>query len=335
MHLLSDTGERVLVIGANGALGSLTARAFERAGWEVLRGSRTPGGHGDWRQIDLDLPETVTSALEGVDVVIDTVPHMGLVAEQLVIERGGLVLNSAAPPVASRRKLRALGCTAAGTVVLEAGIAPGLTNLILAELLAAHPDADEIELVFTLSAGATGGLARAEWLHRHLTAVFRHETAAVPLPAPFGARRCLGFAEPERGWVGDLAGPRAVRSYVCFREMEVHDALLAGNERGVLAELPLDAFAVDPSASRPSVEEVAHWVCVRRGKARLAARTIRCAGGYRNAAHATVALAQALQDARARAPLARGLFGPQRLVEIAKLERYLAHVGIRVVAESV
>ena len=37
---------------------------------------------------------------------------------------------------------------------MHAGIAPGLANLIVAGLLAGHPEADEIEVAFTVSAKA-------------------------------------------------------------------------------------------------------------------------------------------------------------------------------------
>ena len=46
-----------------------------------------------------------------------------------------------------------------GTVLMNAGIAPGLTNLLAADLLADHPEADEVELVFTVSAKSAVGPA--------------------------------------------------------------------------------------------------------------------------------------------------------------------------------
>lgn len=335
--MFASTGERVLVIGADGVLGSLTASAFEHAGWEVIRGSRAPDCYRDWRRIDLDLPATVTPSLEEADVVVDTVPHPGVVAERSIVDRGGLILNTAAPPIAWTQRLRAPRTSPVGTVVLGAGIAPGLTNLIAADLLAAHPDADEIELVFTFSAGATTGRAGHEFVHRNLTRRTEHGTVAVPLPPPFGTRECLSFAERERGWLGRLAGPRRVRSYVCFAEVEVHDALLARNRLGTIGELDQAAFVRGAPAPRSDVsaEPVAHWVCVRRDGVRLAAATLRCAGDYRGAAHATVALAQALQDARARAPLRPGVFGPEDVVALADLAPYLTSAGISVCTEAV
>ncbi len=332
--MLGTTGERALVIGGGGALGSLSAQVFEDAGWEVFRGSRVAHRDDGWRQIDLDRPATIRAGLEGVDVVINTVPHTGATAERFVIEHGGVLLNTSALPVAYVEPLSALHSGAHGTVVVGAGIAPGLTNLVAAELLTAHPEADEVEVVFTFSAAATCGPGGTEFVHRHLTARSRHDTVEVPLPPPFGTRKCLGFAEPERGWIGDLAGWRPVRSYACFVERPVHDSLLARNERGAFAELSRPV-AVAADRAGPSSEPVAHWVCLRRRGSRIAARTIRCAGDYLGAAHATLALAHALQDARARAVLPRGAFGPEGVVELARLDPYLSAAGISIVAEPV
>ncbi len=285
----------------------------------------------------VDRPETIGSAFEGIDVVINTAPHAGLVAERFVIEHGGVLLNTSAVSVAHVEPLSEPGPGAVGTVVLGAGIAPGLTNLVAAELLGAYPDADEIEVVFTFSVAATSGPDGVEFVHRHLTATPRHETVEVPLPPPFGIRECLGFAEQERAWIGGLAGPRAVRCYACFAEPGVHSALLARNQRGTFAELPRAAPAARPAAgqTRVSSEPVAHWVCVRRRGTRLAAKTIRCDGDYIGAAYATLALAHALQDARARALLPRGVFGPEGLVELAQLAPYLSATGISVVTQAV
>ena len=94
---------RVLVIGARGALGSLTAAAFGRAGWDVVAGIRRPDErHGSARHVDLDDPHTVAAAVEGVDVVVNPVPDPGMTAERIVLERGGaLVILSALPDPAA------------------------------------------------------------------------------------------------------------------------------------------------------------------------------------------------------------------------------------------
>ena len=77
---------RVLVIGAQGVLGTLVARAFDEAGWQVTRGARRCDSehlrHVDlhFRHVDLEEPETLERALAEVDTVVNTVPDENLVA---------------------------------------------------------------------------------------------------------------------------------------------------------------------------------------------------------------------------------------------------------------
>jgi NAD(P)-dependent dehydrogenase (short-subunit alcohol dehydrogenase family) len=197
-------GRRVLVIGAQGVLGALLVRGFEHAGWKVTRGGRRPDERSDFLHVDLDEPETVSTAIGHADVVLNPVPDDELVAERMVLDQGGLLINVSAMPAAAGRRLRQESTTTRGTVVMNAGIAPGVTNLIAADLLAVHPEADEVELAFTVSTRSTSGRAGGDFAHRNVTTVPRHRTAVIPLPEPFGTRRCLGFAEPDAGWLGEL-----------------------------------------------------------------------------------------------------------------------------------
>lgn len=335
MHMFTTTGERALVIGAGGALGALSATVFEHAGWEVTRAGRASANANGYQHVDLDDPATIASALPAVDVVVNTVPHPALHAERLVLERGGVLLNTAAISVEQTAGLATREAKPKGTVVTGAGIAPGLTNLVAAQLLAEHPDADELELVFTFSAAATSGPAGLEFVHRHLTACPWHETMVIPLESPFGSRECIGFAEHEHGWLGEAAqlDGRQVSTYACFHESPVQEALLARNRRGTI--VALSSPAPVRRASNTSAEPVAHWIAVKNRGRRLAARSIRCAGDYLGAAHATLALAQALQDARARAQLPAGAFAPEELVEIGQLAPYLATAGVAIVTSAI
>jgi hypothetical protein len=335
MDIFATTGERVLVIGASGTLGALTATVFEHAGWEVTRASRSVSDPADWLRLDLDNLDTIAPALATVDVVVNTVPRPGLHPERQVLEHGGVLLNTSAISTEHTVELAAEISAPRGTIVTGAGMAPGLTNVVAAQLLAEHRDADELEFVFTFSAAATTGPAGLEFVHRQLTACPSHETAVVPLESPFGSRECIGIAERENGWLGAaaLADGRRVRTYACFHESPAHEALLARNRRGTIAALSPPATVRRDSA--PSAEPVAHWIAVKRGGRRLAARSIRCAGDYRGAAHATLALAQALQDARARGQLPAGAFAPEELVDVGQLAPYLATAGVAIVTSVV
>jgi saccharopine dehydrogenase-like NADP-dependent oxidoreductase len=155
------TGSRpvVLVIGARGALGALVADAFRRHGWAVRQSSRDPIPALDFQYVDLTDPATLAPAFDGADLVVTTVPDPTLAAERQVLKQGGVLLNLSAQPATALRSLRGDAGQANGAVVMNAGIAPGVTNLLAAELLEENPDADEVELVFTVTTRGTGGAA--------------------------------------------------------------------------------------------------------------------------------------------------------------------------------
>jgi NAD(P)-dependent dehydrogenase (short-subunit alcohol dehydrogenase family) len=328
--VVATTDKRVLVIGAQGVLGGLVAKAFQDAGWSVRRGGRRPAPDGTL--VDLDQPDTVERALSPEELVINTVPHPGLVAERKVLDQGGMLINISALPAAAGRALRAVAGDARGTVIMNAGIAPGVTNLVAADLLAAHPEADEVQMVFTLSTTNPRGRASADFAHRGITAVARHRTAVIPLPVPFGERRCLGFGEDDAGWLGGLAEGRIVRTYVCIAEQWAHRSLLALNRTGAMTKLPRAAFGPRPPAasSEASREPVAHWVAVLRKGRCVGACTIECDGDFVHAARATVALAEQGRHP-GRAP---GCFDPEEIVTLKDVESTLRASGILVVSRS-
>ncbi len=328
---------RVLVIGSQGVLGSLLVRAFASAGWDVVRGGRRPDEQAGFRHVDLDEPETVARAIGNVDVVINPVPDRGLRAERAVLDRGGLLLNLSAMPAGAGRQLAAETRIARGTVVMNAGIAPGLTNLIAAELLADHPEADEVELAFTVSTKGTSGPAGGDFAHRNLTTRGRHRTAFIPLPEPFGNRRCLGFAEGDAGWLGAAAADRAVSPYVCLAESSAHRAMLLLNAAGVISRVPRAAFGSNPATDgdEASREPVAHWVAVLEAGRRIAARTLECRGDYWSAAESAVIFAEALVDDGGGAQGRNGVFGPEDLLALDTLTAPLRAAGISVVDREV
>jgi hypothetical protein len=322
----------VLVIGSQGALGSTVVRAFEHAGWEVHRAARRPGT--SFRLVDLDAPETLDRALDGIDVTVNTVPHPALSAERAVLERGGTLVNIASVPAAASRELRSPSRGARGTVVMNAGIVPGVTNLIAASLVEAHPEADTVEIALALSASATSGRAGREFVHHHLTSARRHGTALIPFPEPIGERRCVAIAEAERGWLGTGAGSRSVTTYLCIAERPLHAAVLAANRLGALTLLPRAAFVSGrgAGAGEPTREPFAEWVSVRRDGRRLAARTIEGKGDYRSTAAVAVAFADALLERGDALPA--GCFDPEDLFTLDELASRLHQAGISIVDRS-
>jgi NAD(P)-dependent dehydrogenase (short-subunit alcohol dehydrogenase family) len=322
---------RVLVLGGQGVLGAVIAGAFCAAGWTTIRAGRRPDSGADFRHVDLDEPDTLEQALGGIDLIVSTVPDERLVAERLVLERGGVLINVSAMAASAVQRLRRVPGPPRGTVLMNAGIAPGLTNLLAADLLAHHPEADEVELVFTVSAKSAVGPAGSRFAHRALTRESTHQTTVVPLPEPFGRRRCVGFAEADNGWLGAVADGRAVSPYLCISERRVHSALLAFNSAGIIARLPRSVFASAPSGD-PGAEPVAHWVAVRRRGACLAARTLRCRGDYRSAAAGTVLFARSLAAGAGSGPA--GVLVPEETFTIGELRSALAESDIVVVDEQ-
>jgi len=321
----------VLVIGARGVLGGLVADAFERAGWRVRRGARgAPAGPHDVH-VDLDEPQTLAPALAGVDLAVTTVEHPGLVAERHVLDYGGTLLSVVALTRAQTRPLVALAPQARGTVIPNAGIMPGLTNLAAAALLRAHPDADGVELVLTGSASGTRGRAGGAFAYDNLRTRARHRTTTVPLPPPLGPRTCIEFAEGCDGWLGALADGRDVRTHLLLVQRLQQRGLLAANALGACRLLPRAQFASarPAGADGASRDPVAEWVAVTRAGRRLAAMTVECAGDYRGTASAAVAFA----EAAAARELAPGCHEPQQCFELAQLTPRLAADGVRIVAQ--
>jgi hypothetical protein len=319
---------RALVIGAQGVLGALTVRAFEAAGWGVRSGARRP--RPGQIEVDLDRPDSIAAAVDEHELVVNTVPHPDLLAERHVLEHGGMLINVSDLPAAAGRSLRAVAAGARGTVVMNAGLAPGVTTIVAADLLSRHPSASELEIVFTLSLTVPRGPASADFVHRGLTALARHRTALVPLPNPFGERRCLGFGERDAGWLGGVAEGRIVRQYVCVADPVVHDRLLDLNRAGAMANLSRSLIgARKPRVNgTPSDEPVAHWIAAVRAGRRLGVRTVQCVGGSRSAARSTVVFADALRAG----PPPSGCFDPEEIWTLSSVESKLRDAGVTVVS---
>jgi hypothetical protein len=315
---------RVLVLGAQGAVGSAAAQAFERAGWEVLAAGRRPGAA---VRVDLDEPATLVDAMGGVDLAVNAVPHPELAAERTVLEHGGLLVNVADRSPEERRRLRELQ-SPAGRVVLNWGVIPGLTALVAAELLERQPEADEVELAVTFSAGGTSGVAGGEFLHRELGRRRRHATRKIDFPPPFGRRRCIGIAEGQDGWLGAAAGERAVNTFMLLSEPGATPLVLALNRLGLMRALPGPLFRVGRrrAARRVTSEPFCVSAATYRAGERLAAGSIQGSGMYRSTAEAAVAAAEVL-DADALPP---GCLDPHEALSLSALRPALEARGITI-----
>jgi hypothetical protein len=259
-------------------------------------------------------------------------PHPDLLAERYVLEHGGSLINVSSLPAAAGRSLRAVAGAARGTVLMNAGLTPGVTTLVAAELLRLYPEAHQLEIVFTLSVRTPRGPASVDFIGRGLTAVARHRTAVVPLPAPYGQRRCLGFGEGDAGWLGGIAEGRIVRQYICLAERAVHERVLELNRAGNMNRLSRGLFgaSLHGSAGTASTEPVAHWVAALRGGRRLSARTVECRGDFVHAARSAVVFADSLLASQRPG----GCFDPDEVWTVSDLEGKFRAAGIAIVPHT-
>ena len=323
------TQRSVLVIGAQGFLGSFLARAFSRHGWRVTRGGRRPEPAGDFRLVDLDRPDTIRNACAEVDLVLSTVRHPGLNAERAVLVAGPTLLNLDDLPATPRARLKHDISQPAGLVVDRSGLY-GVAMLALSDLLAQHPDADAVDYGFLASNAEAAGPSGRAIVHRLLAGSGRHPTTAVRLPPPFGACRAIVAGPDGESLARDVAGARAVRVLVSFTPGVVNRAMLGLNAIGLASRLPLGAFTFPRTAppAEPSRQPTCHWVSVRRSAKVVASRCLVGAGDYRSSVATTLAFADALVDRPHAAPVRRGVFGVDELLSFAQMEPALHASGI-------
>lgn len=331
----------VLVIGGYGFLGSTIADAFEQEGWQVRRGSRALRDSAAVL-VELSDPDTIRKAAQGVDMVVNTVPDPHLSAESVILHSGGMLLNVATidqPPVRAFRD-HARQNSPSGTVVVNAGLAPGVTNLVIADLLQRHPHADGVEIAMALQTKGMSGKSGVHFVYENLVTgrrngvqIRHHDTARIPLPEPFGTRPCFGFGEGQGGWLLGSAGERTLHTFGYLDDKTLHTAILGLNALRLLPLLPIAPLLAGHSR-RPdtaTTEPVAHWLAVYHEGSRIDARTVRCAGDYLCTGAATVETAEALL--RAGASIPAGCFGIEELLTLNDIERELKHHGITVADE--
>jgi len=317
---------RVLVLGAQGVLGHFLGRALMTAGWQVLRAGRRIERAEDFRRVDLVDSTALRAALAQVDLAVTTVPDPTLATEALVLRAGGTLLSLTGTTQSERTRLEGLTTDARGLVVVNAGLAPGVTSLVARQLLEEHPASDTVEIALTFSAASTSGRGGARFAYRLLSAGPRHPTTVIPFPHPFGRRRCMQVGRTDDGWLGRLAGDRSVRLHICLAERPLHWGLLAANAIGLLPRLPERLFVknVTDLPLRLSTERVCEWVAVYEQQRRLAACTIEGAGDYRTTIAAAVAFCTALRERTAAEPARRGIFDVAELWHLRDLAPLLA-----------
>ncbi|WP_226531878.1 saccharopine dehydrogenase [Microbacterium paraoxydans] len=147
-----------LILGGRGAVGRAARAALQERGHEAVLAGRTIG-ETEGIPLDLTTPrgrERLAGAAIDVDVVINA---SGIEDPQLVTLLPETPLVDISATGAYLSELRSLSASA--TVVLGAGIAPGVSTLLAAALTSA--DGDDIDVAVMLGTGEAHGPAAVAW----------------------------------------------------------------------------------------------------------------------------------------------------------------------------
>ncbi|HUY28945.1 MAG TPA: hypothetical protein VMV27_16165 [Candidatus Binataceae bacterium] len=316
----------VLIIGGQGALGSIVADAMrERGDLAVLIGGRRAERRKDFRYVDLAKPETIAPALAGVDFAISTVADPQFELERVVVETGSRSINisSAVLPIGGHVSLRGRGLA-----IVHAGLAPlGLQALIAKALVGRYPEAARLEVAMCFSARGASGPQGREFAYAALTRLPFEHSREIGFSAPIGRRRCFSAALPEREILHALIPEGEAGVYVGFAEPIIHRALAALRATRLIRALPRSLFTGGAAKSAPAIattEPMRQWVAVYDASGRrLAATVTEGEGDYRSTAIVTRAfLDAAIERLKTRKPF--GVQSAERLFDLADLTAHLS-----------
>jgi len=170
---IATVGRDIFILGGSGDVGKrLTRLLLENTSASVTAFSRRqvqkaekPGGR--LRHVSRDLSsgemlETSQNALV-VNLTEATPPALA----RQIIKSGGWFLETSATPAYLSAITDALrDITGPGTAILCVGAAPGLTNLLAAEMRAKAPDIEHIDIGLEMGMGRHYGAAGTEWFLR-------------------------------------------------------------------------------------------------------------------------------------------------------------------------
>lgn len=325
---------KVLIIGAQGVLGRMCVDALRDAGLEVVRAGRRPEAADDFRLIDLDDPHSVEKGCADVDLVVSTVAHPAHAAERLVLREGRTLVSAAAMRPVDRARLVAAGADEPGLVILDAALAPGVSSLVLKDLLASHPEADGLENAGTFSAVEPSGLGAADDFTYIFAQKRRHPTAVFDFPRPVGRRRCVVLEGPEveaMGFAGLLQG-RHARGYMCMLERPANLQFLAFNAIGLLSRMPPSMFAAGSrwKMRRMVAKPQTHPIILTRGGRPLAGSVIECSGNYLMSAQALTAFVEAIISRPSAERGLKGVLGIDEVFDLSELRDDFENRGIHI-----
>ncbi len=325
--------DKVLLIGAQGALGRLCVDPLRSAGFEVARAGRRGAEGADFRHLDLDDDSAVEAACAEADLVVSTVRHPRLTAERAVLRNGGALLSLASLSLADRRRLVAESEGAKGLVVLHAGLAPGVYTLMLKDMLREHPEADGVVMAAAWSLVQTSGpAAMIDFGYPAMKSAPRRPTQVIDFPEPIGPRRCLYVGGPEIGFFGGLAEGCDARIYACWTQRGFNLQVLLASRLGLLARFPLAAYTLGRrwTQQRTSHEHKRDLVMALQGRRCVASQYVAGDGDYLMTAASAVAFTEALREKLRKEPALRGAVGAEELFDLEDVRPGLEGRGMQI-----
>lgn len=330
---MSDLKPKVLVIGVSGALGRAVCDVFSARHWNVLRGLRTPDGQPDSVYVDLEDEQSVAEAMAGVDIVVNTVP-LNYTAERIALTTGAKLLSLAITEMSAQQGLRNQYLRASGTVVLNAGLAPGVTNLVVNDLVS-HDRywKGRITIAVPLPWNGYRGAEGIRLVHANFTTSGRHgaysgshDAVVISFPEPIGDTECIGWSERNDGWVQRLAAGRMVRAYCYIDNRRLNSWIVRLNKRDILGRLPLWPFLrFQRRFDAPTEEPVSIWVSLKTPEFEHS-RIITCTGWYLSSAKAAEVMAAQLLNSEHLA--GRGCLDSNEAFTLAELAGPLQECGV-------
>lgn len=182
--------------------------------------------------VSLDLTGDMKLAIPADAVVVNLTEATPPELVRQVIATGGCFLEtSATPEYLNAIQKAAEGATGPGSAVLCVGVAPGLTNLLAAEIEAKYPKTVQIDIGLEMGLGRHYGAAATEWFLRTAGQIYpatingRSETfAAGQLKRKFAfrekgrPRHSIGYGFVDQEIIARSAGQqlKTVRSFVAL-----------------------------------------------------------------------------------------------------------------------
>jgi hypothetical protein len=326
---------KVVVLGAQGALGRLCVPALRQAGFEVIPSGRRPESGSDFRRVDLENGKAIAELCEDADLIVSTVRHQALAAERYALANGKTLVSVAAFWPEERAQLEAIAAGATGTLILDAGLAPGVSSIVLKALLNRHPEADAVESTGTLSITEPAGRGTAVDGMIAWQGSGRLPTAVIEFPPPVGRCRSIRFAGDAvtTALFGSLAEGRTAIAYGTFVERPARAYFLALNSLGLLTRLPERFFTLGYKwrRARTIAKPQTHIVRVWKEGQQLEGSTITCRGNYLMSAAAIAAYCEALVE-RPENGAGAGVVGIEDAFELSEIRGRLEEKGIRIEA---